>query len=142
MSLFLVFTLGIAWAVTYYSASQVIKEGKGAEFTVVPDEDITVDIEPGSLDVYLNEEGVDEVEITVDTVDFENGDLEFAFGPSGAHFTPSLRLTISGPYLEEDLTLLDENGEALEYTVSHSGNSMTFYIPHFSSYYYDDYDDY
>ena len=68
--------------------------------------------------------------------------LNFTFGPSGAYFAPPLQLTIAGKYVKTGchVWLYDENGEALEGKRYDSSNRITFEIPHFSSYYYDDYD--
>lgn len=76
-------------------------------------------------------------------IDFGDG-LLFIFGPSGAYFDPPLELTLRKDYFNDSAILVNELGEALEYTVK-SGKAKgvrytTFYIPHFSSYSYDFYE--
>jgi hypothetical protein len=66
----------------------------------------------------------------------------FVFGPTGVFFEPALQLSITGGYVVDDMMLVDESGESLEHTVKRNGQILTFHIPHFSSYYYDDYDEY
>jgi len=52
-------------------------------------------------------------------------------------------LEVSGKYAntpQSEIGLYDENGEAIEATVEGNTKEIRFYIPHFSSYYYDGYD--
>jgi hypothetical protein len=154
--LVLVFALSPTWALTiiqqnFYSSSTVVKKGaKGGFFLTNGKDKINVAIEKNSLDTYLDELGINQVTIWCDLkeelVDLGNGinfyRLTFTFGPSGAYFTPeALILTLSGKYASEDtkVSLYDENGEAVESNRQGSADTIKFYIPHFSSYYYDGY---
>lgn len=133
--------LSVAWAATY-STSKVIGENGGV---IVLNNDAKVTIPNGALADYLDEEGIDSVEISVTMVEINDDDgnleaLEFTFGPSGCTFTPELELRLKGDYVLPDHLLLNEEGEALEYSTQGNGNLATFYISHFSSYSYDDYD--
>ena len=166
LGLTLVFALSLTWAkkppkdaesstedtstVDYYEASFIVKKGKsGGVFLVREGKDkIYIAVLNTALDDYMNEQGVDSVEITVSVlmefVEQPEGDgyylLDFIFGPSGAHFDPPLKLYLYGKYSDSDVWLYDETGEALEgQRFSGSGTSY-FLIPHFSSYSYDDYD--
>ena len=87
------------------------------------------------------------VEITVEMIELydESGQLvgiDFIFGPSGAFFLPELELELGESYINGNHALFSEEGEALEYRLKKNGKSITFYIPHFSSYSYDQYDYY
>jgi hypothetical protein len=154
--LFLAFALSPAWGLTiiqqnFYSGSTVVKKGaKGGFFLTNGKDKINIAIEKNSLDAYLDELGINQVTIWCDLkeelVDLGNGinfyRLTFTFGPSGAYFTPeALILTLSGKYASEDtkVSLYDENGEAVESNRQGSADTIKFYIPHFSSYYYDGY---
>ena len=66
VSLVLVFTLSLAWGVTYYSKSKVVGDGGGA---IKINQDAEVYIHPGALDAYLAEEGLDRVKIDVEMID-------------------------------------------------------------------------
>lgn len=141
ISLVLVFALSAVWATTYYK-SKVIDEGGGS---IPIHADAKLEIPNGALSAYLDEQGVDSVELTIELVEIYDGAgnldrLEFTFSPSNAEFDPPVELRLKGDYLDPTKILVDENGEALEYTTQGSGNSVTFYLPHFSSYSYDDYE--
>ena len=153
LSLVLIFALSAALAtINYYSSSKVYHVGEGSEFVVFEDNDGEVDVgvPAGSLDDYLEEQDLDEVEISVqmseELVQCADGTqyykLDFTFSPSGCYFDPPLELDIEGKYVETgcEVTLYDEDGEELEADVSSSGDELEYEIPHFSSYYYDDYD--
>jgi hypothetical protein len=155
LSLVLVFALSIAWATTkHYSSSVVVPKGRALGLTIVPHgrDRINLYSQRGAIDDYMNEQGVNSVEITAELqevlVDDGNGnshyELTFTFGPSGAYFNPPIQLDIRGKYVSDAtmVELYDENGEAISGTRSNGGSKITFEIPHFSSYYYDDYDDY
>ncbi len=92
-----------------------------------------------ALKPYFQEQGINSVEIKVELYYGWDASLLFVFSPSGAYFNPNLELTIAGGYIAENMTLLGEDGEALECTVKKKGNALTFYIPHFSKYSYDHY---
>ena len=140
--LVLALVVGVVWAATYYSSGVIGDDGG----IIRINEDARIRIHEGALSAYLDEKGLDSVEITVEMTEFfdENGNFDgamFVFGPSGAHFDPPLKLQLRGKYLTDNLLLFDENGEALEYrVVDKSGDVMVFAIPHFSSYSYDHYD--
>jgi len=126
------------WAASY-SSSVVVKIGKGGELDINPE--AYLKIKSKSVDDYLKEMGIKSVEITVEMYYGWDREIWFVFGPSGTFFTPKeLELTILGGYIEEDMLLLGEDGEFLEYTVDKKQQSLTFFIPHFSSYSYEDYD--
>jgi hypothetical protein len=142
-----------AWAVQTYYASEVIKKGKGGNLKIVNqgEDKIGAKITNGSLDVYLEEQGLNEVEIQVEMteelVECSNDThyhLEFTFGPSGAYMDPPLKLILKGKYVETgcNVWLFDENGEAVEGKRSDESDKIVFEIPHFSVYGYDDYDYY
>lgn len=110
---------------------------------------ITAKIKEKSLDDYMEGEDVDAVEVTIEVdemlVRCEKGlhyALVFTCGPSGAYFETPLKLEIKGKYVATGchIWLYDEFGEALEAEVEERRHKITFYINHFSSYYYDDYD--
>ena len=135
-----------------YSGSLTVNKGAGDWITLVKGKNrIEVLVVTGSLDAYMEEQGIDKVTITIDLVEqwVDTGDgtghycLDFTFGPSGAYFTPSaLRLELGGKYVSSDtaVTLLDEYGEVLPSTSQGNGNFLYYYIPHFSSYSYDFYE--
>lgn len=141
LSLVLVFALSAAWAVQTYHRSKVIgKYGGIIPIHVDVEKRAVVAILPRALDDYFNEQGIDDVEITVEMIaDEENGTLLFTFGPSGAYFDPPLKLALTGDYINHDMLLFDENGEAVEYDSYFDGEVLIFEIPHFSHYYYDGY---
>ena len=96
----------------------------------------------------MAQQGINEVEITADLseewVDTGNGDgyyrLNFTFGPSGAYFTPNeLEVEFRGKYVASsiEVAMYDENGELLDSRRHGNADKVTFYVPHFSSYYYD-----
>jgi hypothetical protein len=153
ISLVFVFALSVAWAtINYYSASVVIHHGKLGKRSLVNggNRDATIHIEKGALDSYMTDQGVNQVEITTELTEeriSQGGPpqykLEFTFGPSGAYFNPPLELELTKAYANSpDVWLYDENGELLEAKVNERGHEIRFSINHFSSYYYDDYDEY
>ena len=135
-----------------YSGSMTVNKGDGDWITLVKGKNrIEALVVTGSLDAYMEEQGIDKVTITADLVEqwVDTGDgtgyyrLDFTFGPSGAYFTPSaLRLELGGKYVSSDtaVTLLDEYGEVLPSTSQGNGNFLYYYIEHFSSYSYDFYE--
>ena len=155
--LVLMLGLSLAWAVEYYSDSMTISRGQkgNSSITVVKDggqDKVEVTAKKYTLEPYMDEQGVDEVTVTVDAtvgwVDDDQGghyQMDFTFGPSGAFFDPKpLELTLKGKYHSDntDVWLFDENGEALDGERKNKNDHTTFYIPHFSSYTYDEYDEY
>ena len=154
IGLVLVLAISVAWANnTHYSASAIAHKNQKTTFDIRDkgNRKANVVLEKGSIDNYLTEQGVNEVEITVEMVEEEikeqNGAskyrLTFTFGPSGAYFDPPLILGLTGRYATDldTVYLVDEYGEAIESTIEDQGISgIKFYIPHFSSYYYDGYD--
>ena len=145
LGLVLFVALSTAWAVETYIASKIIRKGGTSDrlITVADTAEGSVNfrIKAGALDDYLTEQGKGRVKITVDMMkDEENGVLLFTFGPSGAHFDPPAKLKLRGEFIMGDYLLLDENGEILECTAAPKKDLVVFEIPHFSSYYYDDYD--
>ena len=148
----LTIALGTAFAVDSYYVSEVVEKGKDGHFTVTDNDNgrAEIRIPKRSLDPYLDEQGVNEVEITcrLQEIWVDSGDgtgfyaLDFTFGPSGTYFESPLILEIRGDYALSgaDTWLYDENGEALPGAVSkNDGSELFFEIPHFSSYAYDDY---
>lgn len=144
-----------AWATQTYYASKIAEETKECKFTVVnenqPKRKIEVEIPKGAIGAYLDEENLEEVEITVKVeeklVSYEEDThyhLKITFGPSLAFFVPELELTLTGDYVDTgcDVWLFDEDGEAVPGKISKSGNKITFFIKHFSVYWTDDDDDY
>jgi hypothetical protein len=135
-----------------YSKNMTVYKGGGNWIQLVKGQNkIWVEAYMGDLDAYMEKQGIDEVTITVDLVEQwvetggQNGyyKLDFTFGPSGAYFTPrDLVLELTGKYVSSDaeVTLLDEYGEEVPSTVKGGGGHFSYYIPHFSNYYYDDYD--
>lgn len=121
----------------YYSGSQVMDEDGG---TITLNAEAEIRVKNKALTNYLKGQGLEAVEITVEMFYIWDGSLLFVFGPSGAFFEPELELEIEGGYLIEDMMLYGKDGEALEYTANKNGTKLRFYIPHFSSYYYDSYD--
>ena len=152
-SFVLVIALCSAWAVTYYSESKVFNHSGGNLVLVKVQgmDRIKLTVPNGSLDDYLAEQGISDVEITADLeeewVDTGGGTgyyrLTFTFGPSGAYFTPNeLELELKGAYASDDTDVMmyDEIGEALPWTRNGQSDKITFYIPHFSEYSYDYYE--
>ena len=126
------------WAASYFD-SVVVEKGKGGNIQINPEAHLK--IKNKSVDDYLDTMGMESVEITVEMYYGWDGSIWFVFGPSGTFFTPDkLELTILGGYLEKDMLLLGEDGEFLEYNINKKQQSLTFFIPHFSEYYYDNYD--
>lgn len=149
--------LGTAWALNileqiFHSDSTVILNGGGGTINIVNNgtDQIKLIIPQGALNTYMADHLLDGVNITVDTTEelIERDDgstywrLDFHFGPSSAYFDPPLILKLKGKYVSQDtqVWLYDETGEALEGTRTDSADMIRFEIPHFSSYYYDDYD--
>jgi hypothetical protein len=125
------------WAASYYG-SVVVEKGKGGKITL--NAEAGIKIKNKSVDDYLDKMEIDSVEITVEMYYGWDGSIWFVFGPSGTFFTPNeLELTIAGGYLEKDMILLGEDGEFLEYKINKKQNSLTFFVPHFSNYYYEEY---
>ncbi len=149
----LVFGLSIAWAVQIYSSSMTVKKGQRGGMRLVGDGNSFIDVytDNGTLDAYIEEQGIDKVKITchlIETlVERDDGStyyhLTFVFGPHGAFFTPEpLWVKLKGKYFSDDTVILtyDENGEAVEGVRHRNGREIHFKIPHFSSYSYDHYD--
>lgn len=124
------------WAATHYARKKIGVEGGNIKVN----SEASVKINNDALAEYLSEQGVDSVLITVELYYGWDRTLLFVFGPSGAHFEPSLELTIEGGYIEDDMLFVGEDGELLEYTSQKKGSQLTFNIPHFSRYSYDTYD--
>ena len=136
-----------------YSGSTTVNKGRAGSFTLVnngPDK-VKIIIPRKSLDDYMTDQGINEVTITADLTEEwvapVTGEgyyrLNFTFGPSGAFFTPDkLEVELIGDYNAGSTQTLmyDENGEALEASGTGNADKVTYYVPHFSSYYYDDYD--
>ena len=126
------------WAASYFD-SVVVKKGKGGNIQINPE--VHLKIKKKSVDDYLKEMGIQSVEITVDMYYGWDNSIWFVFGPSGTFFTPGeLELAISGGYLEDNMLLLGEDGEFLEYKLDKKQIKLTFFVHHFSSYYYEQYD--
>ena len=152
LSLVFVLTISVAWAtINTYSASKVIQNGGGNTLNIINEgaNQIKAKIVSGSLDAYMAEESLNEVEITCELteelVSDPNGDyykLSFAFGPSGAYFDPDpLVLKIKGKWVANDTEfwLYDENGEEIAGTRYDSADMIKSEIDHLSCYYYEGY---
>ena len=151
LSLVLVFSLSAAWAVQNYRASKQIGKS-GGKFDVVKTsrkDKVKVTIKKGALKAYLEEQGLNKVEITVETTeDFVPCDggshyhFIFTCGPNGTYFDKPLELEIKGKYFETGchVWLFNEDGEALEGVRKNGKDKIVFKIPHFSSYSYEEYD--
>ena len=154
LSLVFVLTISVAWAtINTYSGSVIIENGsnqKQAIQIVQQGRDhIKAEIEAGSLDAYMVEENLNEVEVTCELteelVSDPNGDyykMSFEFGPSGAYFDlDPLVLKIKGKWVAEDTEfwLYDENGEAVAGIRYDEADMIKFEIDHFSGYYYEGY---
>ena len=146
----LMLMLSSAWAIQTYYNSVTIKKQKGfAQFQIIGWE-VFGEVRWGALDAYMNEQGVTSVKITVEAteelVQRDDGTsyyrLSFVFGPTGCYFDPPLELNIDGKYVAPDteVRLYDANGELIPGERSFLyDDQMTFYIPHFSYYSYDQY---
>ena len=153
IALILVVGLLTARAVSHDNTRAVVKKGGSGQFFIVNDgpNQIKVTVEKGALDDYLQLSRQSAVKITTELkqawVDKGNGDgyyrLDFTFQPSGAYFHPPLELQLSGIYFTQvvNATLYDEEVKPLLSSRHPDGNQITYYIPHFSSYSYDHYDD-
>ena len=151
LSLVLVFALSVAWAVQNHSTSKQIGNS-GGKFDAVKTsrkDKVKVTIKKGALKAYLEEQGLNEVEITVETTeDFvpcgSGSHYHFIFtcGPNGTYFDTPLELEIKGKYFETGchVWLFNEDGEALEGVREDGNDKIVFKIPHFSSYSYEQYD--
>ncbi len=148
LSLVLVFALSTVWGTTNrYSDSVVMKQGrksKNATLKLVRNE-VEAKIRKWSVDSYLNEKGINEVEITCKMTEklVDHGDgtyyqLKFNFGPNDVYFDTPLELTIQGKYIEtsHDLVLLDPDGNPLEVNKITGNGEVTYEIDHFSTYQY------
>ena len=152
--LLLTLALSEASAAMHYSGSMTIGKGGGNWMQLVKGKNkVWIMSYMGCLDPYMEEQGINEVTITADLEEEwvpaggKEGyyRLTFTFGPAGAYFTPlELELQLGGRYVQSgaDVKLYDANGEAIPYTVKGGGKHITYLISHFSSYYYDDYDEY
>ena len=95
-SLVLILAVSIAFATNYYGTSFVVKKGNGSktEYLVRDGKNkIGVKVWSQALDIYMEEQNISSVKITVDLVEqwveTDTGGhyrLEFVFGPSGAFF--------------------------------------------------------
>ena len=153
IALILVSGLLTAWAMDHDNTSFVVKRGGKGQFFIVNDgpNQIKATIEKGALDDYLQQQSQSAVKIAAELeqawVDKGNGDgyyrLDFTFQPSGAYFHPPLELQLSGIYFTQvvDARLYDEDVKPLPSDRHPDGNKITYYIPHFSRYSYDHYDD-
>ena len=154
LSLVFVLTISVAWAtINTYSGSVIIENGSNQKQAIQivqqGSDHIKAEIEAGSLDAYMVEENLNEVEVTCELteewVSDPNGDyykMTFKFGPSGAFFDPyPLTLKIKGKWVADDTEfwLNDENGEAITGTRYDEADMIKFEIDHFSSYYYERY---
>ncbi len=134
-----------------YSASYTVRRTRNGSykgsglFNIAGQWGVFAEVRGGSLDSYFAEQGINQVTITVvmreELVTLPDGrsyyNLDFTFGPSGAHFEPEFQLKIDGKYVSTgvDIWLYDENGEALEGRQEFvSDDQIVFYIPHFSRY--------
>lgn len=149
-----VLALSIAWAtINTYSGSVIIENGSNKDEVIhlvqQGSDQIKVQINAGSLDAYMAEESLNEVEVTCELteelVSDPNGDyykMSFEFGPSGAYFDlDPLVLKIKGRWVAEntEFWLYDENGEAVAGTRYDEADMIKFEIDHFSCYYYEQY---
>ena len=82
------------------------------------------------------------VTVTAEMFWLSDDSLLFVFGPSGAYFDPLLELTLRREFVQGQSMLLDESGEATDCRHEKQKHTKIFYIPHFSSYSYDLYDEY
>ena len=124
----------------------------GGSFVLVNqlNDKIKIIVPNGAVGDYLTEQGISQVEITAELIEVlvDDGkgnshyELTFTFGPNGVHFNPPIQLDIQGKYASNatEVELYDENGGVISGTWSHSGDKITFEIPHLSNYYYDDSD--
>lgn len=66
--------------------------------------------------------------------------LVFEFGPSGTTFSTSAELRIDKKFFEQtnasDIKIYSEDGEEIEAVFAENGDTLIFYIDHFSYYYY------
>ena len=108
-------------------------------------------VKANALNGYLEEQGIDEFDLTVDAIAALvecSGDthyhVDLVFGPSGCFFDPPLELKLQGKYVKTGchVWLYDETGEELEATVDEKKNKITIYVPHFSRYAFDSYNYY
>jgi hypothetical protein len=156
-SLVLMLGLSIAWAIEYYSGSVTIPRGKkgNSSISLIHDggqDKVGFVVKKRTLEPYMDEQGVNEVTVTVDAtvgwVDDDQGghyQMNFTFGPSGAFFDPHpAQLKLFGKYHSDnnEVWLYDANGEALDGDRNSKVDHTIFYIDHFSSYTYDNYDEY
>jgi hypothetical protein len=101
-------------------------------------------IPQGAVNDYLQEQQLQEVEITVDmyAAMTETGDyiIDFVFGPCGIFFSPALELSLAGVYVQQyDIGLEDEDGNFVDEEIQYICDrvqKVTFFIEHFSEYYY------
>ena len=151
LSVILMFALGAAWdgsgnasAVTY-SASEIIQMGNGTSIDVVNEGEkiIIIWVDSGALDDYMEEQGIGEVNLTVDVIEtliqppdgLSYYDLEFQFGPSDAFFSRDLEVTLEKDYYNSDVWMYSDDGQPLETYEHGSGDKLYFLVPHFSGYY-------
>ena len=150
--LVLIFALSAAWATNSYFKSKTMSIGAGLFTNVVHKgkHRIKVAVQNGALDNYLIEQGLEEVFLWVyleeTWIDTGGGEgyyqLDFTFGPSGAYFEEPLEIEMRGKYVSGNnaVQMYDENGEILESTSNGNGSVITYYVPHFSSYSYEEYE--
>ena len=134
-----------------YSTSDIIKMGEGTTIDVINEADaiIKIWVDSGALDVYMEEQGISQVNLTVDVIEtlVESADgssyyqIEFEFGPSGAFFSPNLEVRLEGVYYNNsNVWMYDKDGQPLETYDHGSDGKLYFLVPHFSSYSFDEYD--
>ena len=154
ISLVLVLAISMAWATSTYSNRRTYAVGDGGNIRLVKSSDpILFYVYPGSLDSYLAEKDLNEVEITAEMTEelvkcasHTHYHLYFTFGPSGLYFDKAnpAKLTINGKYVTTGpdchVWLFDEDGEAVSGTLKVDEGRVVFEIPHFSHYSYEQYD--
>ena len=148
--LILVVMVNVLWAVNNVKTQRIRLGDPIKQMNIARDANgssITATIRAQSVDNYLREKGLKEAIITVKTVEewVTNPDgsshrrLTFTFGPSGCYFTTPFELELKQDYVTDDCWLFDEKGESIPATRRGNGSILTFYIPHFSYYTYDQY---
>ncbi|MCH8294323.1 hypothetical protein IH992_24845 [Candidatus Poribacteria bacterium] len=126
----------------YQKGSIVIRlnpDGISKAGTLKLDKTISIEIGEGSLTAYLQEHNLSAVEIGAEMFRFSDGTRLFVFSPSDVYFEQPLEL--KGLETAEGVIFLDENGKALEYTLSSdsSGSKTVKSKSSPSTYYYDEY---
>lgn len=128
---------------TFLKTEDLVIQARGVDKKIG---NVQLVIPSGSLDIYCDSRGTDNLDIQVGVKQYKKGKVEIQLKPDGVFFDKRnpAKLKLFGAYAlsnMESAWLTSESGEAVEYGSRNTGLKYTeFDIYHFSSYAYDQYD--